>query len=431
MTAAAVVAAVAVSAPSHAQPASTCTIEQNQTRQKALAAYKRGMAAARKAYFRTHKNPKLRAAFVRAQQKKLKTLKAAADCTVPPLPPSSNASCSLQLAQHPGNLLSEGPKDPVLDQQSVGRVDSVAIYLDYPDAPGVQGGPESYTSLFTPDQAWYDEVSYGRLAVSVTPVTRWIRMPQPTSAYVPTTGENLLRYLHDALAAADPYVDFSRFNHITFFNAAGFNSSLGYALSFPRAGLSGINVDGSVIRYGLLLGGAAATFPQLKTLWMHEESHVLGLPDTGGRTVGWDLTASPSGLSHLLGWHKWKLGWLDPSQLTCVSASGTIDETLTPMAVRGGKKLVVVPINDALAYAVEARKRIGYDRNACGEGVLVYWIDSRRSNYEDPIVTRGPLKCGSFTAGALPTGEVYEDEFVKVEVLATDGRNYRVRVTKK
>ena len=141
----------------------------------------------------------------------------------------------------------------------------------------------------------------------------------------------------------------------------------------------------------------------MPNIWNHEQLHVLGLPDLGGRAVGWDTTSyghDPPGLTHLLGWHKWQLGWIDPAQLTCLSRPGTVEETLTPMAVRGGKKLVVVPISDTFAYAVEARKRIGYDKNACEEGVLVYAIDSTRGGYEDPIVLKGQPRCGNVTPGA-------------------------------
>ena len=139
----------------------------------------------------------------------------------------------------------------------------------------------------------------------------------------------------------------------------------------------------------------------------------------------------PPGLSHLLGWHKWQLRWIDPPQLTCLSSPGTIEETITPIAVRGGKKLVVVPISDTYAYTVEARRRIGYDKNACEEGVLVYAIDSTRGGYEDPVILKGQPRCGNVTPGAFRTGQVHDDQYVKVEILATDGRSYRVRVTKK
>ncbi|NED00244.1 M6 family metalloprotease domain-containing protein, partial [Streptomyces sp. SID6648] len=79
----------------------------------------------------------------------------------------------------------------------------------------------------------------------------------------------------------------------------------------------------------------------------HENGHVFGLPDLytqeGGGAVGhWDIMSEDWGADNdLLGWHKWKLGWLDPTQVHCASAPGTTEYTLTPLARKGGDKLVV------------------------------------------------------------------------------------------
>jgi M6 family metalloprotease-like protein len=425
-------AAVVTVSPGEARPNAVCTYEQKQARMQALAAYKKGLAAARAAYFKKVKSPKLRAAFVKAQQKKLKTLQSAAACTVPPLPPSSNASCSFELAPYPGALLpSEGRIDSRF-QSSVGRVDAVALFLDYPDAPA-PGSPAAVAQLLAPDANWFDEVSNGRFSVSLTPVERWVRMPAPTTAYQPIY-DNLPRYMRDALTAADPFVDFSRYDHVTLMNSRGWLSG-NPAIALPAAGVpEGIQVDETAIKFGNVFSGDIQEQPGLVNKWTHELLHTLGLPDLGSRAVGWDplsVANDAPGLTHLLGWHKWLLRWIDAQQLTCVTAPGTIEETLTPIAVRGGKKLVVVPVSDVVAYAVEVRRRIGYDKGACDEGVVVYIVDSRRLSYEDPIVLAGTPRCGSVTPGAFKTGQTHEDQYVKVEVLATAGRDYRVRVTRK
>jgi hypothetical protein len=204
------------------------------------------------------------------------------------------------------------------------------------------------------------------------------------------------------------------------------------AIVFPPG--EGARADGVEIRHGNILDpGTRALGTGAGRVQVHEIIHTLGLPDLGGRAVGWDPLAvgvELPGTTHLLGWHSWLLGWLDPPQLTCVS-TGSVEETLTPIAVAGGKKLVVAPITETVAYAVEVRRRVGRDQGACGEGVLVYRIDSTRASYEDPIVLLGTPRCGNVTPGAFPTGQTAEDGLVKVEVLATNGRDYRVRVTKK
>ncbi len=392
------------------------------------------MAKDRAAYFRAHKKTKQRAAFLKAQQKQLKTLQAGAACSVPPLPPSSNVSCSPQFAPGPGlvGLPSEGPMPPALRQSPLGRDDAVILFIDYPDLPGLPGAPEGQAKFLAPDPAWFDEVSNGRFSVTVTPVTRWIRMPAPMSAYLPIY-THWLRYAEDAIRAADPFVDFSQYEHVTFLNSSSLTGNP--ALSLPAAGLpNGISVDGTQVKFGNFLSGDIGSQGQNVTkTWTHELLHTLGLPDlavvrSAGIRLRWERAAEPH---TLIGWHKWLLGWIDPPQLTCLSAPGTLEETLTPIAERGGKKLVVVPISSTFAYAVEVRKRIGFDKNACEEGVLVYSIDSTKVSYDDPIILAGTPRCGNVTPGAFRTGGVHEDQYVKVEVLAQDGKNYRVRVTRK
>ena len=60
----------------------TCTAAQKAARQRALAAYRKRIVPERKAYFKTHKNKKQRAAFVKRQRAKLKSLRRKASCTV-------------------------------------------------------------------------------------------------------------------------------------------------------------------------------------------------------------------------------------------------------------------------------------------------------------------------------------------------------------
>ena len=59
-----------------------CTAAEQAKAQAALKRFTRSMAAARKAFNRTHKQPEARAAFVRKQRATLKRLRAAAACTV-------------------------------------------------------------------------------------------------------------------------------------------------------------------------------------------------------------------------------------------------------------------------------------------------------------------------------------------------------------
>ena len=123
--------------------------------------------------------------------------------------------------------------------------------------------------------------------------------------------------------------------------------------------------------------------------------------------------------------------WIDPDQLTCLRNAGQLEETLTPNARAGGKKMVVVPTGASTAYVLEVWRRLGYDLSICRDGVLLYTIDSQLRSDQGAIEAKSSGPGCSPDATPFDVGHTYEDSVVKVEVLATDGSAYRVRVTKK
>jgi hypothetical protein len=148
---------------------------------------------------------------------------------------------------------------------------------------------------------------------------------------------------------------------------------------------------------------------------------------------------------HFLAWEKWKLGWLDQSQLTCLTTPGTLTVSLTPLERAGGLKAVVVPTGPSSAYIIEARKKIGQDARLCETGVLVYSVDaSVRSGY-GPVRVRaaqrdlngdllnqcGPLYNAPFDKGSGEVARFADNAAgITMQVLASGANGYRVKVTR-
>ncbi|MEX2211999.1 MAG: hypothetical protein WD689_09600 [Gaiellaceae bacterium] len=444
--AAALCAAVAASvAPPGA--AATCTQAQKDARVAAANAYRKRMAPQRRAYFVRVTAPQKRTAFVKRQQAKLTTLRTAAACTVvTPLPPSSAASCDFELEPNREAVRNQpflhspmrnlGPLEPGAFIPALGRAEAVMVFVDFPGAPASESAA-GLAGMYTAYLDWFQQASYGRFSVNVTVVPTWFRMPEPGGSYGPLqVAENADRYLADAVAAAGSAVDFSRYDSVWVVPSA--ESGVFGGSNYVRYPGRGVAANSAELRFGVLLSPSRRGAPFEAAHLNHRVLASLGTSDLGensNKPLGhWDPNFADSQgarTAHLLGWHKWLLRWLDPAQITCLREPGVLEETLTPIARAGGKKLVVVPTGPSTAYALEVRRQLGYDRGICREGILLYTLDSQI------LSGNGPVEGKSAGTGCSPdvmpfaVGETYEDAGIKVEVLATDGSGYRVRVTKK
>jgi hypothetical protein len=244
---------------------------------------------------------------------------------------------------------------------TVGRLRILALFVDFPDAPGSRDPAAQYAEAARSATQWWGAVSYGRLSVEVELFPRWLRLGHTTGSYYGGRFEDVFG---DAVRAADPYVDFSAFDAVFLTPSSG--------------------PDGGWIVVAEHPIEAAEPTPHV---WgwnplenaIHETGHVLGLPDLYVAGVPWsfyrwDVMAGGSRPTGLYAWHRWKLGWLDPEQIACLAGPGRVEATVTPLERSGGVKAVVVRAG-ASAYVTEVRQRIGEDATICKTGVLVYEVD--------------------------------------------------------
>jgi M6 family metalloprotease-like protein len=292
-----------------------------------------------------------------------------------------------------------------LHVRPVGKVRAIMLFVDFPNAQAQDNAAPyadtaAYHDFLAPGADWFRQSSYGRMDLRITPVQRWFRLPQPDSEYGLSrdtfTIENQLAYVRDVVEVADPEVDFRGYDLLYIVpsrNAANVAFSPEFN-DYSRA----IVADRTVLKNG-------ATYGQDMWFWgfkilNHETGHAISLPEsynalgTGGthRFVGgWDMMGNISGRApELMGWNKWKLDWLRPSQVGCVARDGVSRHTLTPIEVGGppgrGDKMVVVRTGRYTAWVAELRRSLGNDAGTiCDPGVLVYKLDASIPNGDGSI----------------------------------------------
>ncbi|EFL32354.1 secreted protein [Streptomyces viridochromogenes DSM 40736] len=292
-------------------------------------------------------------------------------------------------------------------------LDAVLVFLSFPDAHPLTTPQELAADHFPATTRFFERASYGRFTLRPHPLRNWVQMPKPSTAYDiqrDWSATHRAAYLRDALTAADPQVDFSRYDVVYFVadpDAPGVDSDATKVVNLTAP----LRADGADLHRVVTV---FERHPPDRLVLAHETGHVFDLPDLYHRPVDgkgdwdthvgdWDLMGSQFGLApDLFGWHKWKLGWLDQRQVRCVQDAGPARLTLEPLAagpgvaVAGaagapafglgrGTKLAVVRTGRDSVLAFEARGPVGNDANACRQGVLVYRVRGEAQSGGGPI----------------------------------------------
>lgn len=214
------------------------------------------------------------------------------------------------------------------------------------------GGTDHSSAFFQQVQDYFDENSYGVFRPTFT-ISSVFTLSNTLAYYGSNCGQdvscNVSRLIADAVAAANPSIDFNNFDQVMIYHAGYGEESTGTGsdiwsmyIEVPFSA-DGKNFVGATIVPELESGASALG------VICHEYGHQLGLPDLydtsvgGGRsTVGaWDLmdypwTGSPDGANppHLGAWSKRVLGF---GSTEVLASSGTVH--LEPIELGPGKSI--------------------------------------------------------------------------------------------
>ncbi|WP_432000892.1 M6 family metalloprotease domain-containing protein [Streptomyces sioyaensis] len=332
-------------------------------------------------------------------------------------------------------------------QPASGRHRVLTLFVDFPDAQATDS-TDAYATQLAPAAGWMSRASYGRSRLAISSLHRWIRMPADSTSYGFSRGltfEAHEKYLRDAIAAADPYADLSRYDMVYVVPtkaaaAISFSPTYLYDPTTP-----GVTADGTRIKW-------AVTFGQDMWRWGykvadHETGHTFGLPDlysfTGAThqyVGGWDVMGNIAGPApQYLGWHSWKLGWTRDNQVACLPGPGRRTVKLTPVERPGGTKIAVLRTGESTAYIAESRRAEGNDKGACSTGVLIYKVDSAAQTGEGPVrimnahpTATPPTGCTQLDLAAYKPGQTFTDPDTgaRIDVLAGGGAGDVVRLSK-
>jgi immune inhibitor A len=292
---------------------------------------------------------------------------------------------------------------------------TLAILVQYTDQPGQVNAAEFDTLLYETGKRsvrdYYREISYGQLdmvTVDLPSSTGWQSAPQTKTYYA--NGEyglgaasyprNARKLVEDALAAADPIVDFSDYDN----DGDGWLDALMIIHTGPGAEFSGNVNDIWSHKWGVTPqsrdGVTISSYAIMPEYWSapgditigvfaHELGHVFGLPDlydTDGSSQGigrWSLMASGSwngslgnSPAHVDAWCRVQLGFVTPVAPSTSALGAQFPRVEhNPLIYRlwdGGAP-------GAEFFLVENRQKVGFDAGIPTSGLLIWHIDENVS----------------------------------------------------
>ena len=299
------------------------------------------------------------------------------------------------------------PRPPeAITGKKIGKI--LVIPMGFKDVPfyveKIQRG-----QAFTSDLELLDEViprvkdtfklvSSGRfeLKVDVLPKSEWwiFDIENPLSGVWGT--DNISRILELIKKYKSDFV-FDGYDSYVFLTGNGTMGSQGLGTAQGDLAIKVENSKTGTFNAMYIAGGL-----QQATLWVHELGHsFFGLEDlylfsevqsgsTSRRSelgvpMGWDLMAS-STRGGLLEWNKLLMGWIEDSEVRCLTDQKSSIHYLSDSDTSKDPKLLTVNLSPGVTLAAEVRIESGTDK-----GLLLYIINTHQNAGEGPILSQKEL----------------------------------------
>ena len=363
----------------------------------------------------------------------------------PDPPPTITAANAAECRPPGGPNTTAGFPLPGWAAPSIGTLRVAVLFMDFPDVPANYPTRDEAALGLPYAEAYLEAVSYGQLDVEFVPLHGWLRASRNHDQYLSQfpIGEQRVTASAEAIRLADPSFDFNGIHSVmTVLPSSRFQAG-DHTVGAERTAekmirlMAAINTAplserrdpspwGPVAAHELAHSlGLADLYPYdfdrferpeppAMRLWVRSEFGLMGLhtaflthPEdsridiTGRRFSGYTNYLEAQ---EMLAWSRWQLGWLDESQILCLTADRS-RVTLGPVAdPAGAPAMAAVPLSETEVLVVEVRRKVGYDaeqerRHSDGalitvpalatEGLLVYVVDASVGSGELPALIAG------------------------------------------
>jgi M6 family metalloprotease-like protein len=330
---------------------------------------------------------------------------------------------------------------------NTGEVKALIIPVDFPDVVGSGNPAEIFYEMAMGMDAYFKKVSEDRVFFSFQILPKFVRLDFPSTKFnlgTWNTGDSF-GYWKATLAAADPLVDFSKFDVVYSLSPKTIPwSSIAYGPAFPTR----VSVEDGFVLNGTISGADAyQNFPGAGWKWMaHETGHLFGLHDLytiapKESTFGeWDLMSLnwTTRAIELNSWNRYITGWLSESQVDCLDvnsiSANALTRNLVPLVEKlSGQKAQLIKLTDTKILVMEYRTTGGFDVIPDQEvGVLVFTVDMTIPSIEGgwQVQRRAGSMASNFVDAALRSGDKIVVSGVTIEVTSLSKTSASVKISK-
>ena len=369
---------------------------------------------------------------------------------------------------------------------SVGSIQVAVLFVDFPDIPATRS-PDDEAEIFLPfAEEYLESVSYGKLDLEFVLLRRWLRVENNHDFYLTEGRLGIGSSINGEVARlADPEFDFTGYegimivmpgSHFTGGNALGSSETDEGTITTVRMNTfvsDSFWDQGRVAAHELAHHFGLLDFypydasvhqrppaPEGK-IWAHNRIGLMSLQfnfltDPQDSRLAFESRLS-DGSSYtnynfsleafeMLAWSRWQLGWLDQTQIRCVTESETT-VSLSPVAdPEDGIVMVAVPLSQTELIVIESRRKIGYDaarelQDGNGdvvnvpalatEGVLVYTVNAALGTGQLPVNIAGDTGNGQVdTYPLLTDGQSVTIRGYTITVKSSTSTTHTVTITK-